>query len=186
MTPSVDATRAVLVDGYNVLHAIPRFAPRGAPIEPARQAFQAWLAQAARRRGVGEVVLVWDGSGAGRQPRAPSPLTVLYTPKGKTADERILELCRGRYADRAAGTWVVSSDREVQGPARQLGFEGIGAMTFYRRWAHDRSHGARGRSDGLEKHRSNKPRRPAPGEVDELLGAFLRAEENDEAGEESG
>lgn len=172
MTGSKDAPLAVLVDGYNVLHAIPRFAPRGAPIEPARAAFEAWLSQAARRRGVGDVVLVWDGSGGGRQPRAPAPLTVLYTPTGKTADERILELCRSRYADRAAGTWVVSSDREVQGPARQLGFEGIGAMTFYRRWAHDRPRSSR-RAPGARPPAERKPRRASEEEVEELLDAFL-------------
>lgn len=175
MTGSRDTPRAVLVDGYNVLHAVSRFAPRGGPIEPAREAFQAWLARTARRRGVGDVVLVWDGSGGGRRDRAPSPLTVLFTPEGKTADERILELCRSRYSDRASGTWVVSSDREVQGPARQLGFEGIGAMTFYRRWSREPTGGAAGRTTGREgEPPARKPRRASPGEVDELLDAFLR------------
>lgn len=175
MTGTRDTPRAVLVDGYNVLHAIPRFAPRGAPIEPAREALQSWLARTARRRGIGEVVVVWDGSGGARRARAPSPLTVLFTPGGKTADERILELCRGRFADRASGTWVVSSDREVQGPARQLGFEGIGAMTFYRRWSREGSSAAEGRTarrDGGE--RTRKPRRASSAEVEELLDAFLR------------
>ncbi|HKY61045.1 MAG TPA: NYN domain-containing protein, partial [Gemmatimonadota bacterium] len=52
---------AVLVDGYNVLHAIPRFAPRGGDVAAARQALERWLAEAAARHGVVESVIVWDG-----------------------------------------------------------------------------------------------------------------------------
>lgn len=185
MSGSTATPRAVLVDGYNVLHAIARFAPRGGPVEPARTAFQAWLAEAARRRGVREVVVVWDGRTAGREPRAPAPLKVLFTPKGTTADDRILDLCRGTYAGRASTTWVVSSDREVQGPARQLGFEGIGAMTFYRRWARGgggpgRSRSGSGGGSGSgsrdEPGGAKKPRRASADEVEELLDAFLREE----------
>lgn len=180
MSGSTATPRAVLVDGYNVLHAIERFAPRGGPIEPARAAFQAWLAAAGRRRGVGEVVVVWDGRRGGREPRAPAPLKVLFTPKGKTADDRILELCRGPYAAHPAETWVVSSDRGVQGPARQLGFEGIGAMTFYRRWSEGGS-GSKAGPGGpaAPPDGARKPRRASAGEVEELLDAFLR-----EAGED--
>ncbi|MBW3661096.1 MAG: NYN domain-containing protein [Gemmatimonadetes bacterium] len=174
MTGSTASPGAVLVDGYNVLHAVPRFAPRGAPLEPARRSFQSWLARAARGRGVGEVVLVWDGRAGGHEARAPDPLTVLYTSEDKTADERILELCRGRYADRSASTWVVSSDREVQGPARQLGFEAIGAMTFYRRWSRGGPSGGRGAGPRSSGEGPGKPRRATRREVEELLDEFLR------------
>ncbi|HUP18799.1 MAG TPA: NYN domain-containing protein [Gemmatimonadota bacterium] len=181
MNPSGGSPRAVLVDGYNLLHAIPRFAPRGGPIEPARAALEAWLAQVARVRGVVDVVLVWDGRAAARASRTPAPLTVLYTSADETADERIRALCRGRFAGRAAETWVVSSDREVQGPARQLGFEAIGAMTFWRRWnAGSREGdtvrpGRAGAPGGAPPGREApaKPRRATPREVDELLDEFL-------------
>lgn len=157
--------RAVLIDGYNLLHAVPRFAPRGADLAPRREALESWLAGEARRRGAPEVVLVWDGRAGSRAGSAPAPLTVLYTPAGLTADERILSLCRGPYARRADSTWVVSSDRGIQAPARQLGFHVLGAMTFYRRWS------AAGRSAPPEP--GEKPGRPTSAEVDELLDAFL-------------
>lgn len=144
---------AVLIDGYNILHAIPRFAPRGSDLTLARERFEAWLTAAAARQGVGECVLVWDGRRGSRK-RSGGGLMVLYTAAGVTADERILDLCRGRFAARATSTWVVSSDRDVQEPARDLGFEVLGAMAFYRRWS-------------------------AIGDIDELLDAFLEAEEDD-------
>lgn len=156
---------AVLVDGYNVLHAIPRFAPRGADLTAARERFESWLSEAAARAGVGSCVLVWDGRGGSRDRKA-GRLTILYTAAGVSADDRLLDLCRGAYASRSASTWVVSSDSDVRDPARQLGFTVLGAMAFYRRWT------SAGRIDsGVEHQRGS-----SPAEVDELLEAFLNAE----------
>lgn len=177
------APAAVLIDGYNILHAIPRFAPRGSDLTLARERFETWLAAAAAKRGVGECVLVWDGRGGSRK-RSSGRVLVVYTAAGVTADERILDLCRGRFAARAASTWVVSSDRDVQGPARALGFEVLGAMAFYRRWNAVRGAAATGGGpdpvtsgdeDPGAKPRPSVPRK----EVDELLDAFLDAEPDD-------
>ncbi|MGH7550279.1 MAG: NYN domain-containing protein [Gemmatimonadota bacterium] len=180
---------AVLVDGYNVLHAIPRFAPRGGDLAEAREGFERWLAQAAARKRVAESVIVWDGRRGSRSAtRRSRRLIVLYTDPSTTADDRILDLCRGPYAKRADVTWVVSSDRDVQGPARQLGFTAIGAMTFYRRWSSSGSDPGRSpettrrrrgsRSSGAEANpRSNRS------EVDELLGELLSRREDFEGGE---
>ena len=165
------APRAVLVDGYNVLHAIPSFAPRGGDLAASRDHFESWLAQAAARSGVAECVLIWDGREGQRQRRA-GPVRVLYTAAGVSADDRLLDLCRGAFAARAASTWVVSSDRDVQGPARQLGFAVLGAMTFYRRWAP-----AAGPADSLGADRvRSTPAAPSRAEVDELLAEFLEAD----------
>jgi predicted RNA-binding protein with PIN domain len=123
------------VDGYNVLHAIREFAPRGGDPAPKRAAFERWLADAAMRHGVADCVVVWDGSIAPAEALSIQPLDVIYSGRSQSADSKLLELCRGDYADRAARTWVVSSDRGVQRPARQLGFAVLGAMTFYRRWS---------------------------------------------------
>ncbi|MEJ2152511.1 MAG: NYN domain-containing protein [Gemmatimonadota bacterium] len=124
-----------MVDGYNVLHAIRRFAPRGGDPAPKRAAFECWLADAAVRHGVTACVLVWDGSTAPTEGPPNLPLDVIYSGRSKTADVRLLELCRDDYADHAARSWVVSSDHGVQRPARELGFVVLGAMTFYRRWS---------------------------------------------------
>jgi predicted RNA-binding protein with PIN domain len=171
----VDRPDAVLVDGYNLLHAIPRFAPRGAELEPARAELERWLADAAPRHGVHEVILVWDGRERGGSiAGARGRLRILFTERGVTADERLLGLCRGAFADRAARTWVVSSDRDVQAPARELGFGAIGAMTFFRRWSDARPRGACGREAERAGGREAEPK-PAPTrrDVDELFEQFL-------------
>lgn len=173
---------AVLVDGYNVLHAIPRFAPRGRDVAEARAALERWLATAAARQRMREAVIVWDGRHGSRAETRAGRLRILYTDATKTADERILELCRGPYAGRAATTWVVSSDRDVQGPARQLGFTAIGAMTFYRRWSSG-GDARRGRTAGRLSGSEAEPR-PSRSEVDDLLGELLSRRGNGE-GEES-
>jgi predicted RNA-binding protein with PIN domain len=159
------APRAVLVDGYNVLHAIPRFAPRGGDLTAARERFESWLSHAAARAGVRECVLVWDGRERQRQRRA-GPFTVLYTAAGVSADDRLLDLCRSAFAAPAGSTWVVSSDRDVQAPARQLGFTVLGAMTFYRRWA------SMERADSAAADSGT----PSRAEVDALLEEFLKAD----------
>ncbi|MGH7542982.1 MAG: NYN domain-containing protein [Gemmatimonadota bacterium] len=177
---------AVLVDGYNVLHAIARFAPRGGDVAEGRHALERWLTEAATRHRVAEIVLVWDGRDGARSATRSGRLQILYTQTGRTADERILELCRGRYADRAGSTWVVSSDRDVQGPARQLGFTAIGAMTFYRGWSPDgpASRGSARRRGGPERMSGAEANpRPARAEVDGLLNELLARREDSEGGE---
>lgn len=169
--------RAVLVDGYNLLHAIPRFAPRGDPLEPAREELEAWLAQAVARHGSPDTVIVWDGRSGARRSRSTGPLRVLYTPRGESADERILALCRDSYADRAGSTWVVSSDRDIQDPARQLGFPVLGAMTFYRRW---RAGGERSEANPKGVPAPGKPRRASRAEVEDWLEEFLAEREDPE------
>ena len=163
---------AVLVDGYNVLHAIPKFAPRGRDLGSARDRFEAWLAAAAARAGVKRCVLVWDGRDGSRQKRA-GRLTILYTAAGTSADDRLLELCRGPFASRSAFTWVVSSDGDVRGPARQLGFITLGAMEFYRRWTAGIG-GVEPRDESNLTH--GRPARASRAEIDELLDAFLSAD----------
>ena len=175
---------AVLVDGYNVLHAISRFAPRGGDVAEARHALERWLVEAAARYGVPEIVLVWDGGHGAAAATRSGRLRVIYTDASRTADERILELCRGPYANRSGSTWVVSSDRDVKGPAGQLGFTTLGAMTFYRGWSPDG--GASGghrtaRAERISGAEANP--RPARREVDGLLDELLARREDPEGGE---
>ncbi|HJU87058.1 MAG TPA: NYN domain-containing protein [Gemmatimonadota bacterium] len=170
--------RAVLVDGYNVLHAIPRFAPRGRDLAPARDRFEAWLAEASARARVERCVLVWDGRAGSREKRA-GRLTVLFTAAGTSADERLLELCRGPFATLSATTWVVSSDGDVRDPAGQLGFTALGAMEFYRRWKSPVAAGDRS-PDREPSPPKGWPSWGSRAEVEELLEAFLNAERDRE------
>ncbi len=138
---------------------------------PARVALERWLGGTARAHAAPEVVLVWDGTRARRAARSPALLRVVFT-GGETADERIRALMRGPYAGRADSTWVVSSDREVQGPARELGFTALGAMAFYRRW----STRPRGTGTGGDADAGAAPRpRPSRTQVEALLAEMLEA-----------
>ena len=176
---------AVLVDGYNVLHAIPRFAPRGGDVAAARDTFERWLADVAARHAVTDVVIVWDGRHGARGTSRGRGVRVLYTESTKTADERILELCRGEYADRAGSTWVISSDHGIQRPARELGFTPVGAMTFFRRWS---AGGTSASGSGGRRRRAQRASgaeadpRPTRAEVDELLGELLARREDEGGG----
>jgi hypothetical protein len=70
----------------------------------------------------------------------------------------------------------------VQGPARQLGFTAIGAMTFYRRWSPDGAPSSRSRRPGRVSGAEANPR-PARAEVDGLLDELLARREDPEGGE---
>lgn len=69
-----------------------------------------------------EGILVFDGSerGFGGSSRAyASPLQIVYSPKGQTADEYILEKLEGRKKNSLST--VVSNDRSLCSHARSLG-----------------------------------------------------------------
>jgi len=122
---------------------------------------------------------VWDGDGGpAAGSRAPQPLRIVFTKSGETADERILALCRGAYAGRAARTWVVSSDHGVQMPARELGFQALGAMTFFRRWSDARPRGGCAKEAERAVGSTGTERKPRPTrrDVDRLLDEFLAAD----------
>jgi len=163
----------VLIDGYNLLHAIPRFAPRGGPLAAARSRLETWLVRAAREHGVARCVVVWDGRERGSRSRSAAPLEVIYTARGTEADDRLRELMVDCFADRARATWVVSSDREVMRSARDMGFVSLGAMTFWKRWADDpgRRKGRRNPVSGAPEP-SEKPR-PTKAGVEDLLAEML-------------
>lgn len=171
--------RFVLIDGYNLLHAIPRFAPRGSDPAPARVALERWLAQTAQSQRVAKCVVVWDGDRDSRTPRSPRPLEVVYSGRDQTADDRLLEMCRGPYASKASQTWVVSSDHGVQTPARELGFHVLGTMTFFRSWESASRGSGRSSKSGQARSRG-LDHRPSRAEVEELLGEMLAQREDDD------
>lgn len=166
--------RRVLVDGYNLLHAVPRFAPRGRDVALARASLEQWLAGEALRRSIPEVVVVWDGTAPSR--RRTGPIVVEVTGAGVSADSRILHLARTVEPGEASRTWVVSSDGDVAGPARQLGLVTLGAMTFYRRWTEAeptrRARQTRRGRKPLAEDDEEKPRPTRP-DVDRMLEELL-------------
>ena len=86
------ATVRILVDGYSLLHAWPELAP-DAPRHSAtaREALIRVLTQYADSIGT-PVTLFFDGAGAPKETPetiSPSPLEVVFSRKGKTADDLI-------------------------------------------------------------------------------------------------
>jgi predicted RNA-binding protein with PIN domain len=82
----------ILIDGYSLLHAWPELA-EGAPRHGA-EARDALIAEITRYADVTghPVTIVFDGSGAPKgtpKPRSTRQVEVLYSPRGRTADDLI-------------------------------------------------------------------------------------------------
>ena len=122
----------VILDGYNVIHALPtleRQLDRG--LEAAREALVSLCRSYQSRRGdIERLYVVFDGQrDAGlRSQGGGGGVAVLFTHRPETADERILSLIRqgggGRFV-------VVSNDVEVTNNARGLGAGVTSVHTFY-------------------------------------------------------
>jgi uncharacterized protein len=123
----------VLVDGYSVLHAWPRFATRKVrqlPLHRRREMLVALLRQYAdhsRRR----VTVVFDGYAAKHKPEVADPtdgVGVLYSERGKTADDLIERLVG--QAEHKAAILVVTSDNMERGTVEALGAQTASAEVF--------------------------------------------------------
>ncbi len=122
----------VILDGYNVIHALPDLARQlDRSLEAARAALLNLCgAYRARRGDVERLCVVFDGSDAeaGGPREHQQGVTMLFSRQGEEADERILSLIRaggsrGRFV-------VVSNDTEVSNNARALGAQVLSAATF--------------------------------------------------------
>ncbi|MEZ6185133.1 MAG: NYN domain-containing protein [Planctomycetota bacterium] len=118
---------AYLVDGFNLLHRVPRLKAllQSQGPGPACAALTDLLARWAAL-GTAEVVLVFDGLAAhGARLTAPG-LSVRYA--GSDADPYLRELLA-----RPGGPYVlVSKDAEIVGPARARGYDALDPGEFYR------------------------------------------------------
>ena len=123
----------VVVDGYNVIHAIPALARElDRSLEAARGALVVRCgAYRARRGDVERLYVVFDGSDVGGGgPREPQRgVTVLFTRHGEEADTRILSLIRAE--GRRCRFVVVSNDNQVANNARALGAQAVSAAQFF-------------------------------------------------------
>lgn len=127
------SNRWVLVDGYSVLHAWPRFATRKArqlSLHQRREALVGLLRQYAdhsRRR----VTVVFDGYAAKHKPEQQEPthgVEVLFSERGKTADDQIERLV-GQSQHRA-NILVVSSDNMERHTVEAMGAHSTSAEVF--------------------------------------------------------
>jgi predicted RNA-binding protein with PIN domain len=127
------SARWILVDGYSVLHAWPRFTTRKArqmSLQQRREALVVALRQYAdhsRRR----VTVVFDGYAAKHKPEVAEPthgVEVLFSDRGKTADDLIERLVG--QAERRSQILVVTSDNMERRTVESLGAQSMSAEIF--------------------------------------------------------
>jgi uncharacterized protein len=125
--------RWILVDGYSVLHAWPRFATRkarGLSLQQRREMLVGLLRQYADH-GHRRVTLVFDGYAAKRKPEGTEPthgVEVLFSERGKTADD-LIERLVGQSAHKA-NTLVVTSDNMERQTVEAMGAQTTSAEVF--------------------------------------------------------
>jgi len=123
----------VVLDGYNVIHAVPELERRlDQSLEAAREALVRMCREFRARRGdIGRLVVVFDGDEAyARGPAADrGGVTVLFTRREEEADERILQFIR---ADGGRSRFViVSNDTHIFNNARAHGARVMSVNEFY-------------------------------------------------------
>ena len=125
----------MILDGYNVIHAVPELARHlDRSLQSAREALVRLCQEYRRGRGdVGRCYVVFDGRADHAFSSPASDLgcvAVLFTQEPEEADARILRLIE---AERGRGRCVVvSNDNEVSNNARAFGARIISAQEFYK------------------------------------------------------
>ncbi len=118
------APRHLLIDGYNVIHAIPDLkACLGEGVEAARARLVSWVSGLHDIEGI-RVTVVFDGRGDDVEIERPSgdlTLSVLYSPRGISADGVIEQLVG--TAVTPGNIQVVTRDNLVRETIRALGAE---------------------------------------------------------------
>ena len=122
----------LILDGYNVIYAVPELARQmDRSLEAAREALvRLCEAYRARRGDIGQVYVVVDGRDdefSGASERARGRVTVCFTRPPQEADQRILRLIE---AERPTRCVVVSNDNEVFNNARAHGARVISVKEF--------------------------------------------------------
>lgn len=118
-----------LIDGYNVIHAMPDLAER--TLEAARTGFLTFLgAQRPQGSARNAVTVVFDGRDDVFWPEPPGEIRVLFS-RAESADDLIKRLIEDEVNPR--GLVLVSNDRDLQQCARQHGGTVMAAETFIAR-----------------------------------------------------
>jgi predicted RNA-binding protein with PIN domain len=125
---------ALLIDGYNLLHATDIFgeAGPGTDLHRSRLALLNFLAKSISERERPQTTIVFDAAGAPPGlPRTMSHegMTIHFAPRHSDADEMIEDLLEKHAAPRTL--LVVSNDRRVQRAARHRGASYIDSGQWY-------------------------------------------------------
>jgi predicted RNA-binding protein with PIN domain len=123
--------RRVIVDGYNVLHAHPRYSALASiDFDAARERLIADLAGLAQ--GGPRVVVVFDGGanpGSDGAPHHVGALVVIFSPAGTDADS-VIEALAARSRERGEDTLVVTSDAATRRAVRSGSVAVLSAQNF--------------------------------------------------------
>jgi predicted RNA-binding protein with PIN domain len=120
----------IVVDGYNLIHAMPELARLVASdLERARDALVSKLAVYRSRRGDVRVTVVFDGqSMAAQQTRPPGSIEVVFSRAPQNADAKIKTMLS---LERNPKSWtVVTSDNSIVRYARDYGAKTIPSAEF--------------------------------------------------------
>ncbi len=128
-------THTVIVDGYNVIHRVPRFkAQLDRSLQAGREALLRYCSEwKARRRDVDRFFVVFDGDSSiidGDVTASAPGVRALYSKTGETADRRIRRMLD--QAERNEAITVVSDDNEVRDSARVNHMQAMSAAQFAR------------------------------------------------------
>ncbi|MDT9546558.1 MAG: NYN domain-containing protein [Chlorobium sp.] len=120
-------SREIVVDGYNLLHALYHPEP-STPFEPFRRKLEQRLLhfQTAHNR---PVTLVYDGDGRHGDSCSHSPLHTVFTSRRKSADRWIVDYVKSLNPSVKMVT-IVSSDEEIRRYASAFGAECIKSEVF--------------------------------------------------------
>ena len=125
--------RWILVDGYSVLHAWPRFVTRKAralSLHQRREMLVKLLRQFADHSGR-RVTVVFDGYAAKHKPETEEPahgVEIVFSERGKTADDVIERMVA--EAENRTRIQVVTSDNTERGTVEAMGAGSMSAELF--------------------------------------------------------
>ena len=137
----------IIVDAYNVIHAIREFEKR---LSRGLQASREYLTSVCRtyqaeRGDIEKIILVFDGSSqvCSTNYQRVACIESIYTETGEDADDRIIQLLQERRVNEPIV--VVSNDNYVSNHSRALGAKVISANEFYADLTRKRKSGENGR-----------------------------------------
>jgi len=126
----------IVVDGYNLIHAMPELARLvGNDLERARDGLVSKLAVYRSRRGEVRVTVVFDGqSMAAQQSRPPGGIEVVFSRAPQNADAKIKTMLA---LEKSPKSWtVVTSDNSIVRYARDYGAKTIPSAEFAAKLGH--------------------------------------------------
>ena len=124
----------LILDGYNVIHAVPEMARQlDRSLQSAREALVRFCQDYRRRRGdIGRLYIVFDGRDAeafGLREQEQGGVTVCFAQHPEEADRKILRVIEAQ--GRRTRCVVVSNDNEVANNARAFGAGLMSVREFY-------------------------------------------------------